>query len=298
MKRFLYTLTLLLVVFTTSCGKKGIYLYVGGGVYKIQESAQEAIVSFPDDDFASVIQINTAQTAFQTMNGTYTAKGHNLDLLLGDNSVHLVRTFSHIKSSSKNKNLIPMKPTAPGDLTGSVWAVAANNNFYFAWFRPDGRFTSGRYYNITRQEGIPYKWLWSIDPYTINGNQITSDGFSGTFYEGEALMLQTLSVPHVTDLAGLASFNKSELTGTVWTGYNGVCPAVIIFTSDTEFTRLVVSSATVFTWTTGTYALYGSSLTMWVGELSDECSIADGTLTFFERKYTWVEELEELEDAL
>lgn len=298
MKRFLYTIALLLVVFTTSCGKKGIYLYVGGGVYKIQESAQEAIVSFPDDDFASVIQINTAQTAFQTMNGTYTAKGHNLDLLLGDNSVHLVRTFSHIKSSSKNKNLIPMKPTAPGDMTGSVWAVAANNNFYFAWFRPDGRFTSGRYYNITRQEGIPYKWLWSIDPYTINGNQITSDGFSGTFYEGEALMLQTLSVPHVTDLAGLASFNKSELTGTVWTGYNGVCPAVIIFTSDTEFTRLVVSSATVFTWTTGTYELNGSSLTMWVGELSDECSIADGTLTFFERKYTWVEELEELEDAL
>ena len=196
------------------------------------------------------------------------------------------------------KNLLPMKPAAPENLTGSVWAVAANNNFYFAWFRPDGRFTSGRYYNITRQEGIPYKWLWSIDPYTINGNQITSDGFSGTFYEGEALMLQTLSVPHVTDLAGLASFNKSELTGTVWTGYNGVCPAVIIFTSDTEFTRLVVSSATVFTWTTGTYELNGSSLTMWVGELSDECSIADGTLTFFERKYTWVEELEELEDAL
>ena len=60
----------------------------------------------------------------------------------------------------------------------------------------------------------------------------------------------------------------------------------------------MVSSATVFTWTTGTYELNGSSLTMWVGELSDECSIADGTLTFFERKYTWVEELEELEDAL
>lgn len=292
MKRILYTLVLLLLVLT-SCGKKGIYLYVGGGVFKIQEDAQLAYVSFPDDDFASVIQINSTQSAYQTMNGTYTAKGHNLDLALGDNSVHLIRTFSHIKSSSKAKNLLPMKPAAPENLTGSVWAVLTANNFYFAWFRPDGQFTSGRYYNVTRQEGLPYKWMWSIDPYTVNGNQITSDGFSGTFYEGEMMMLQTLSVPHVTDLSGIASFNKSELTGTVWTGYNGTYPAVVIFTSDTEFTRLVVSSNTVFTWTTGTYNLNGSSLTMWVGELSDECSIEDGTLTFFERDYTWVEELED-----
>ena len=292
MRRYLYILAFLLAVMATSCGKKGIYLYVGGSVFKIQEEGQLAYVSFPDDDFASVVQVNTTQGGFQTMNGTYTAKGHNLDLALGENSLHLVRTFSHVKNS-KNKNLTPVKPMAPDQLAGSVWAVLTANNFFFSYFRPDGHFTSGRYYNVSHREGIPYKWMWSIDPYTVNGNQITSGGVSGTFFEGQLLMLQTLSVPHVTSLAGNASFTRSDLTGTVWTGYNGIYPAVVIFTSDTEFTRLVVSSDIVFSWLNGTYELNGSSLTMRVGELSDECSIADGTMTFFERKYSWVEELED-----
>ena len=290
MKRIFYTLTLLLLVFATSCGKKGIYLYLAGTQWKIESGEQAAYVGFMDDDFCSAIQVNYDQAATQTQNGTYTAQGHNLDLALtSGNSVHMIRTFSHIKNSN-NKNLKPMKAQAPGNLIGSVWAVLSANNLYFAYFGSDEELLSGRYYNITRQEGLPYKWMWSYEPYTLNSNQISSGKYSGTFYEDQVLALSTVAVSHVSDLEEKnPTFTQSSLTGTAWVGLNGTYPIVIIFTSDTEFTRIMVSSSIVFAWKTGTYKLHGSSLTMAVGELTDDCTIANDSFVFFERKYTRVD---------
>lgn len=286
MKRILYALLLPLLA-AVSCGRNGLYISVDNTAWEITMDTQVGWPVFLDDEHVSLIQLNYDTHYYQTMNGTFQVDGHRVDVSADGSAVRMVRTFSHLKNSS-NKNYRSIKPEEPGDIAGSVWAVLKSGDLQLTFFQGDGTCISGVYENVTHREGIHYGWSWTSARYAVNGNQLTAGTTSGTFYKG-FLRMPSVAVPRVSE--STHPEGTSSLKGTVWKYNNaGSYPGFLIFTSATEFVRVLVQNATVFTTLEGTYRLKGNSLEFHTDseELNRSCTIADGQFTYLEKTYSIV----------
>lgn len=286
MKRFLYAL--LIVIYTaSSCGKNGLYINVDNTVWEISANNQVGWPCFLDDEHVSVIQVNYENGYYQTLNGLFTVKGHRVDVSASGTSLYMVRTFSHLKNSS-NRNYKCLSPEAPESLVGSVWAYLMDGDFHFYHFLGNDTYRKGVYKNIVHQEGLKYGWDFSTVPYTVSGSHFTSEDGNGYFYKNNFLRLDTVAIPFVCLQENKGG--KSSLQGTVWTYQSNGYPGFILFTSDRDFVRILVSSSTVFGTLTGTYSVKGSSVEFQTeaAELCETCPIANGQFTYLEKTYSLV----------
>jgi hypothetical protein len=111
------------------------------------------------------------------------------------------------------------------------------------------------------------------------------DDQKGTFYGDRFMLLDELAVPRVykaDDMAG-----TSSLEGTVWLLETTSYPGFIMFTTATEFVRVLVNSNVVFVVLQGTYSLKGNSLEFQTNaeELCRTCTIENGKFTYLQRTY-------------
>ena len=87
---------------------------------------------------------------------------------------------------------------------------------------------------------------------------------------------------------------SSSLKGTVWTyATETAYPGFIVFTSATEFTRILVGSNVIFAVLTGTYEVKGNSVAFQTeaAELCETCPIEDGQFTYLKKTYSLEENI-------
>lgn len=284
MKRFF---TALIVLFSVlSCGKNGtdgVYISVRNSCWQISTATQVAWPCFIGNDIASIVQVNHELGAYQVMNGFYTVDGHRVNIL-AESSILMVRTMSNLKNSS-NKNCTRLSPEAPSSLKGTLWVSMKDDDFTFIYHVADGECVSGKYVNFPHREGFPYGWEWEVGDYAVNGSQYVLGDQKGTFYGDRFVMLDSLAIPRVHKAKKLEGV--SSLKGTVWTLQSSGYPGFIIFTSATEFVRVLVNSNVLFVVLEGTYTLKGNSLELETNaeELCRTCTIEDDKFTYLERTY-------------
>lgn len=277
------------VLMAVSCGKNGtdgLYISVADTCWEISNETQVAWPCYIGRDVCTIIQYDETTGVFQTMNGSYTVDGSHV-YVSAESAVTMIRTFSHLKNS-KHKNYTRLKAEAPQSVGGSVWGSLKANDFRFDYLRQDGTSVTGSYANVIHQEGIPSGWSWTTGAYSVNGNQYTAEEAKGTFYGNKFVVLETMAEPCLSTISN--SEGTSSLKGTVWTYVNSGYPGVIIFTSATEFTRLLVASSTMFSVLKGTYSLKGNSLEFKTDseELHETCTVSNGRFTYLQRTYSLV----------
>ena len=283
MKRLVYAL--LLVFFAASCGKNGWYINVDNTAWEISTDTQVGWPCFLDDVNVSIIQKNKDNSHFSTLNGTFTVDGHRVDVSADGGSIRMIRTFSHLKNSS-NRNYKSLSPLAPAPLGGSIWACMKDTDFIFYHFLDDGSCRKGVFKNAPHKEGIPYGWEISSPAYTVDGSHFSSADDKGSFFGNSFLKLETMAVPFVS--APGSTEGSSSLKGTLWNYRTNSYPGFILFTSATEFTRILVSSPTAFDVLTGTYRIKGNSVEFITEatELCRTCPISNGQFTYLEKSYS------------
>lgn len=284
MKRFIIVLTTLFSLL--SCGKNGtdgLYISVRNTCWQISTETQVAWPCFIGSDVVSIVQVNHEMGAYQIQNGTYAVDGHRVSIA-AESSILMVRTFSNLKNSS-NKNLQRLSPEAPSSLEGTLWVSMKGYDFTFVYNGKDNQFLSGHFFNYARREGFPYGWDWEAGTYTLNGHQYQVDGQTATFYGDKFMLTDELAVPRVYKAENMAG--TSSLEGTVWLLQTTSYPGFIIFTTATEFVRVLVNSNVIFLVLEGTYSLKGNSLEFETNaeELCRTCTIEDGKFTYLERTY-------------
>lgn len=287
MKRFLAAMFVLFSVL--SCGKNGtdgVYISVCNTSWEIRADNQVAWPSFIGSDQAAIVMYTSEYNAFQILNGSYTVDGHRVSVA-AESTVTMVRTFSHLKNSS-NKNYTKLSPEAPASVGGSVWVTVKDADLYFIYHRQDGTLLEGAYPNMTRKEGFDYGWTWTTGTYSVSGNQYTAGEQTGTFFGNKFLLLEDKSFPCIATSENMEG--TSSLKGTVWTYVSSAYPGFILFTSATEFVRVVVSSSTLFYVLQGEYSLKENSLEFMTDseELNRTCTISDGRFTYLEKTYSLV----------
>ncbi|MBO4467484.1 MAG: hypothetical protein J5745_05210 [Bacteroidales bacterium] len=287
MKKALYILSILVLASSCKAAIEPLRIQTPETFWEYNTDDQTARVCFTDDEHVSILQLDISSGYTQSIHGTYQCNGHSVICNGTDwpNQVKFVRTFSHLKNNSTNKNLTPLAPQSHGTVSGSVWAALVNRDFHLAIFLSDKQCVDGVYKNVIQEEGIPYGWEWKKSDYELNGNQLKAGPFKATLFD-RFLVVDTLAVM----AASLApqSTKTSSLTGTVWTYETSGAPGAIVFTSDKEFTRLLVSSKIVHESDSGTYSLKGTSLEMTLDDKKETCQIDGGRFTFFEKTYAKV----------
>ena len=278
---------ILIVLATASCKKmiEPIRVQMPGTYWLYSVGDQTARVSFPDDEHASVIQWDVTSNAAQALHGTYSTDGHRV-LLTGENwpnDIKFVRTFSHLKNNSSNKNLTPLSPLSYSNLAGSVWATMVHDNLNIVFFDHDGTCMDATFPNVNHKEGYPYGWQWNRKDYSLSGTQVMAgSGIKGTLYDS-FMQVDTLSVMQVAPAP--ENPGTSALAGTVWTYDTAGYPGLIIFTSGSTFTRILTSSHIVFSFMNGTYTLSGTELNMNAGEIKETCQLSADRFTLFEKDF-------------
>lgn len=287
MKKAFYLLTILVLSVSCKAMIDPIRIPVEGTSWSYSTDDQTARVCFQDNRHVSIIQLDYDSGNIQSEHGTYDLDGHSV-LCKGNDwskDVKFVRTFSHLKNSSTNKNLTPVSPQSYSTIEGSIWAGLVNRNLQLVYFIGNGNCLQGTFSNVIHEEGVPYGWEWSKKSFTHTGSQVEAGSVKGTLYD-RFMALDTLAVM----VASYApeSEGTSALTGTVWTYDGGGYPGVIIFTSDAEFTRVFATSKIVHEVKTGTYKLEGTSLTMTLDGKNETCQLEGGRFTFFDKTYAKV----------
>ena len=256
--------------------------------YSIQD--QTARIAFPDGEHASIVQMDMASRACQALHGTYTLDGHRV-LLTGDNwpdNIKFVRTFTHLKNNSTNKNLTPLAPVTHKSLAGSVWTTMSDNNLNIVFFDHDGTCLDATYINAIRKEGLKYGWQWNRKDYSFNGSNLAVGGVTATTFED---FIQVGNISVLNTAPAVEHGGSSALVGTIWTYITPDFPGLIVFTSDSTFTRVLVSSGVVYTFLNGTYRLSGTTLSMTDGaDINETCQVSD-RFTFSEKEYVKVSTL-------
>ena len=281
---------ILLVLATASCKKmmEPIRIQMPGTYWLYSAGDQTARVAFPDNEHASVLQWDVNTNASQALHGTYSTDGHRV-LLTGENwssDIKFVRTFSHLKNNSSNKNLTPLEPASYGNLSGSVWASLVNDNLNIVFFDHDGTCLDATFLNANHKEGTPYGWQWNRKDYTLSGSKLmVGSGIKATLFD-DFMQVDTLSVQRVA--AAVENPGTSALAGTVWKYDTAGYPGLIIFTSGSTFTRILTSSRIVFVFMNGTYTISGTELNMTGGEIKETCQLSADRFTFLEKDYVKV----------
>ena len=284
---------ILLVLVSASCKKmmEPIRIPLSGTAWSYSVGDQTARVCFEDENHVSILQTDMTSGAHQSVHGTYDTDGHRVDCQGANwpNSIRFVRTFSHLKNNSTNKNLTPLKTREHASVAGSIWATMEEDNFHFAFFSQDGTCLDGTFANTNHKEGYPIGWKWNRKGYTLSGNKLTAGSFSATLYE-DFLITDTLTVMRMAP--SVEDKGTSPLAGTVWTYDTAGYPGVIVFNSSNTFTRFLVASRVIFSAINGTYELNGTSLTMDMGgedgQLKETCQLSADRFTYLEKDYVKV----------
>ena len=283
MKRVLCFLSILILAVSCKAIMEPLRVQLEGTYWLYETDSQTARVCFNDETHVNVLQHDIASGYIQSLDGTYFCDGHAV-FCNGDdwpNVIKFVRTFTHLKNNSTNKNLTPLYPESYS-IKGSVWAILLKENLRFTYFGEDGTCIEGTFKNVAHEDGIPYGWEWKKASYTQNGSSVEAGPFKSTLYN-EFMLVDTLAVMISTHAP--KSTGTSALTGSIWTYKTSGAPGVIIFTSDKDFTRILVGSRIVHETKVGTYELQGTSLTMTLDEKTETCQLEGGRFTFFERTY-------------
>jgi hypothetical protein len=287
--RFFLPVIAILLTVVVSCKKDAMYLQLPETSWNVSNEGQEGYICYHDASHASVLQTILASGLTQVRHGSYVCDGHRVDFTASDgSSVNLVRTFTHLKNS-KNKNLSRVKPESWESVEGSVWTSLADNQLHVAYF-PDGKnCVDISYKNVSREEGVPYGWdVPSMQPYKLDDSQLQAGSFSSILFK-DFLIVNNWAAKCVNP-GQAEEKGSSELMGTVWTyynkGYPADMPAIIIFNSPTQFTRIMAQTSVVFEALTGTYSISGNRVKMTLGNKSESCLLSESSFTFFERTYS------------
>ena len=281
-------LFLVVALASVSCSKlvmDPLRIKIDGTCWLYATETQTARVCFPDDHHVTILQRDNESGYLQSQNGTYELDGHRV-LCNGEDwssTIKFVRTFSHLKNNSTNKNLTPVAVQAHDNLSGSIWGTIVGGDLRFAFFKKDGDCVEGTYRNVAHKEGFPYGWEWQQAPYTLDGNRLEAGPKSAVLYE-DFLLVDTLAV-FCNSPVPEASEATSELEGTVWVYDTNAAAGVIIFTSGSTFTRMLGVSQLIFATLTGTYSLQGTTLRMEAGDIKETCQLQGGRFTFSEKTY-------------
>ena len=290
MKRILL---ILLVLTSVSCKKilEPVRIQIPNTYWSYSVNDQTARVCFPDQKHASVLQLDKGSNAFQALHGTYYTDGHRL-VLSGENwpkDILFVRTFTHLKNSSTNKDMTPVYSAAPDAIAGSVWTTMVTANLNIVFFDHDGTCLDATFKNVVHKEGVKYGWEFARKDYAVNGKKLQVGGIAATMFE-DFMQVDTIAVMQTAP--AVENAGNSVLAGTVWTYETNGYPGLIIFTSDTTFTRVIVGSNIVYAFLNGTYQLSGTSLTMTDGKgINETCQLSADRFTFLERRYVKVSSL-------
>lgn len=282
MKKILIILSALVLAASCKAIMEPIRVQMDGTYWSYSTEDQTARVVFPDDSHVSILQLDMNSGYTQSLDGTYYTDGHST-ICNGKNwpsTIKFVRTFTHLKNNSTNKNLTPLEPQSWSSVDGSIWALLQNENFHLAYFR-GGNCYDGTYANVTHEEGLPYGWNWKKLDYELTGSQIKVGKYNGTLFD-RFMVVDSLAV--MVSTLGPKSTGTSALTGTVWQ-YDAAVPGVIIFTSDVDFTRVIVSSKIIHEVKAGTYKLDGANLNMELDGKKETCQIQGGRFTLFNKAY-------------
>ncbi|MBP5333717.1 MAG: hypothetical protein J6Y66_06075 [Bacteroidales bacterium] len=280
-----------LILAAASCSKyvmDPLRLEIDNTFWSYSTETQTARVCFPDGEHASVLQLDMNTNSFQAVHGTYSLDGHRV-LLTGDNwpnDIKFVRTFTHLKNNSTNRNLTPLKPAAWDNLAGSVWTTLVADDLHLVFFDHDGTCVEATFGNVVHKEGKPYGWEWSRKDYSLNGTKLEAGSVRATMFE-DFLLADNISVFRTSPT--VENTGSAALAGTVWTYDSSGYPGLIIFTSASTFTRVLVASRVVYVALTGTYKLSGAELTMTDGaEIKETCQLSADRFTFLEKNYVKV----------
>lgn len=287
-KPLLTALALLLAL--TSCSKlvmDPLRIQMPGTYWSYSVEGQTARVCFPDDKHVSILQEDFSTGYFQAQNGTYHTDGHRVICEGADWSspIQFVRTFSHLKNSKTNRNLTPLGPFSHERLAGSVWASMVNGDLRLAAFMGESDVLEGTYRNAIHKEGHPYGWEWKQASYTLQGNKVQAGPVEATLFE-DFLVVDSLGVFCMNPAPETVSAAASEgLAGTAWIYAANGLPAVILFTSESSFTRLMAMNQLIVASLSGTYSLRGTELRMEAGDIKETCQLQADRFTFSERTY-------------
>lgn len=286
MKSIFRTIVVLLTLLAAvSCNIDFMYIQMPNTSWSITEGDQRAFAHFSTNGRATILQRNTESSAVQMINGTYTADGHAVDVVSDEGSTNrLIRTFSHLKSS-KNKNFSTFKPEDYADVDNTVWATILRDNLHVYYFEPDGTSKFYTFVNVRHEEGLPYGWSREIGTYSLVGSHLSIGNESAILFPEVMLVDDTwyMHFPPNEDTG------KSDLKGTAWTYVTSSFPGMIIFDTNSSFTRILVASRILFQASRGTYTQDGDVITMTLDGKIEQAVIADGKFTFMERTFSLYE---------
>lgn len=281
MKKILLFLSILALTASCKAIMEPVRVQLPGTYWSYATDDATANICFPDDTRIIVLQLSIDACAVEALHGTYTTDGHRVEANGDDwgRTIKFVRTFSHLKNNSTNKDMTPVYPAA-SQLKGSVWGTIENQNLHVAYFSEDNCFDA-TFKHIAREEGQDYGWEWNQKDYTVNGNQLEAGSFKATLFDTFMIVDGTygvFSVAPAVDQAG-----SSALKGTVWAteDESTQLPALVVFTSSSKFVRIVTYSKTIFKYTSGTYDLQGTSLSLKWDDIEETCQIEGGRFTLF-----------------
>ncbi len=279
--RTILVLASLLVLF--SCRKllDPLYISIPNTNWSLEQADQRAFVHFDTNGRATILQRSSSNGAVQFLNGTFSVKGHAVDVLTDEGSSHrFTRTFSHLKNSS-NKNFSSFGSKDYDNLINTVWVSIKQDVFRLLYFKADGKVMQARFDNVTHQEGVPYGWFVEETAYSHTGSNVSMGTESGILFP-EVMLVEDTWFMHfpVNEDSG-----SSALNGSIWTYETGGYPGLILFDTNSCFTRVLLSSRTICQISQGTYTPSGAHVTMTVDGKTEDCIIADDQFTFLEKTF-------------
>ncbi|MBO6096886.1 MAG: hypothetical protein J6P56_06205 [Bacteroidales bacterium] len=279
--RTIVALAMLLMTFSCSKMMAGLYITIPNTTWSYTLDDQRALVHFMSNDRVTIVQRNNSNGAVQFNNGTYSVDGHAVDILSDEGaSNRLVRTFSNLKNS-QNKNFSTFKPQEYASMDYTVWTSLRQDVFRIAYFTPYGIIKQASFKNVIHEEGVPYGWEGWETNYTLTGSHLDMGKESATLFE-EVMLVDDVWFMHfpVNENKG-----NSDLTGTMWTYRSSGYPGIIVFDTNSSFTRILLSSRILYQVTRGNYVQNGNIVSFSFDGKSEDCLIEDGSFTLMERTY-------------
>lgn len=283
MKSIFRTIALALALLTAlSCNIDFLYLQLPGTSWSLEQGDTRAFVHFEPSGRVTIVQRNNASGQVQFTNGEYMTDGHSVVVSTDEGSSNkLVRTFSHLKSNSTNKNFSSLRPQSFETLSGSVWTSLKQDNLSVYFFGPEGKARHWAFENVRHEEGVPYGWSEEEETYSLSGSHVAMEKASATLFP-EVMLVDDVWYVHFPTVE---SRGTSALEGTAWKFVTGSYPGILIFNTADTFTRVLVGSRILFQVSQGTYTQEGSEITFTLDGKTEICTLADNRFTFLERTY-------------
>lgn len=287
MKSFFRTIAALITLLAAvSCKLDFLYVSLPNTSWVYELEQQRAFVHFGADADVCILQRSSENGAVQFINGTYTADGHAVDILdeAGGSKTRLIRTFSHLKNS-KSKNFSSFRPQDYESLENCVWTSLKRDNFRLIYCMADGRAKEATYANVRHEEGVPFGWEQTSALYSVTGSHLVIGRESATLFP-EVMLMDDVWFMHFP-----VNGDKGEaaVKGSLWTLQTSGYPGIIVFDTNSSFTRVLLGSRVLYQVSRGTYSQNGNVLTMTIDGKTESCQIGGDKFTFLGKTYSLFE---------